>query len=58
MRAGKAREVRSIETAEPSTFVIAGLVPAIHLASAWTTGTSPVVATAEGLGSKKIRLAG
>ena len=26
----------------PST-VIAGLVPAIHLASAWTTGTSPVV---------------
>ena len=26
----------------PSIF-IAGLVPAIHLASAWTTGTSPVV---------------
>ena len=25
--------------------VIAGLVPAIHLASAWTTGTSPVVTT-------------
>ena len=23
--------------------VIAGLVPAIHLARAWTTGTSPVV---------------
>jgi hypothetical protein len=27
--------------------VIAGLVPAIHLASAWTTGTGPVVTTAK-----------
>jgi len=27
--------------------VIAGLVPAIHLAEAWTTGTSPVVTMGE-----------
>ncbi|WP_295414293.1 hypothetical protein [Devosia sp.] len=31
------------ERLENFSVVIAGLVPAIHLASAWTTGTSPVV---------------
>ena len=33
----------------PST-VIAGPVPAIHLAHAWTTGTSPVVTIVGGSG--------
>ncbi len=28
---------------DPLLIVIAGLVPAIHRAAAWTTGTSPVV---------------
>jgi hypothetical protein len=34
---------------ENASVVIAGLVQAIHLEKAWTTGTSPVV-KAEGMG--------